>query len=87
MIYNSLILPYPTYCNIIWSIASRSRLDKIEMLKKMAMRIINKASYLDYSISIFKEIRWLKNCDNCRLQTLIFDYKYSRKLLPGKFAN
>ena len=28
-IYNSLILPYLTYCNIIWSTASHCRLDKI----------------------------------------------------------
>ena len=37
MIYNSLMLPYLTYCNIIWSSASHSRLDKIEILQKKAV--------------------------------------------------
>jgi hypothetical protein len=42
-LYNSLILPYFTYCNKMWITASHNRLYKLINLQKRAVRIIAKS--------------------------------------------
>ena len=49
MVYNSLILPYFTYCNLKWSNVFESRLDKLVVLQKKDIRIIGKAEYLAHA--------------------------------------
>ena len=56
MVFNSLILPYFTYSNLIWSNAFESRLiwsnafesrpNKLVVLHEKAIRIIGKAEFL-----------------------------------------
>ena len=40
-VYNSLILPYFSYCNLIWHTASAKRLEKLLILPKKVVRIIS----------------------------------------------
>ena len=77
LVYNSLILPYLTYCNLIWSCVSPSTINRIVTLQKKAVRIINKAGYRDHTTPLFKKLGLLKFEDIHRQQILIFMYKFS----------
>ena len=49
MIYNTLILPYIHYCNIVWGNCCKTKLDHILLLQKKAVRICLKAKYLSHT--------------------------------------
>ena len=87
MVYNSLILPYLTYCNLIWSNAFESRLNKLVVLQKKAIRIIGKAEYLAHADLLFKQFWLLQINDIGQQQISVFVYKFIRKELPPNFAN
>ena len=41
MLYNALVLPYLDYCNLIWSAAIESDLNRLAILQKKAIRLCN----------------------------------------------
>ena len=63
MAYNSLILPYFTYCNWIRSNAYESRLNKLVVLQKKIIRIIGKAEYFAHADLLHKQF-WLLQIDD-----------------------
>ena len=52
-LYNSLVSPYLTYCNIIWGNAANTHLNKLLLLQKKAVRIISSAEYRAHSDPLF----------------------------------
>ena len=52
-IYNSLIAPYLRYGLIAWGQAAKSRLDKLLVLQKRALRFIHFANSRDHAIPLF----------------------------------
>ena len=87
MVYNSLILPYFTFCNLILSNALESRLYKVVVLQMEAIRIIGKADYLAHTDPLFIKFGLLKIDDIGQQQISIFVYEFIKKLLPANFAN
>ena len=83
MIYNSLILPYLTYCIDIWGNTYKSRIRDLILLQKRAVRIIDNAGYRDHTTSIFRKYKLLKLEDIIHLQTCILMYKADKGTLPG----
>ena len=86
-LYNSLVLPYLNYCNMIWISASQYRLCKLTVLQKRIVRLIGKAERLEHSSPLFKQHNILKIMDIGVFQKLVFMYKFSRNLLPENFGN
>ena len=60
MLYNSLVLPYINYCNIIWGNCGKSKLSHILLLQKKAVRICTKSSYLMHTDPLFHQLKILK---------------------------
>ena len=77
LVYNSLILPYLNYCNLIWFCASPKAINKIVTLQKKAIRIINNAGYREHSIPLFKKLGLLKVEALNRQQILIIMDRFS----------
>jgi len=44
-IYHAIVLPYFTYCNIIWGGAANCHIEKLLKLQKRAVRVITDSSY------------------------------------------
>ena len=86
-LYNTLILPYITYCNIIWANCSKMKINSIVLLQKRAIRICTHSNYLANSNPLFSQLKTLKVYDIHTLQTAIFMYKYTSKTLPASFLN
>jgi len=86
-LYNSLVLPYLNYCNMIWISASRYRLCKLTVLQKRIVRLIGKTDRLEHSSPLFKQHNILKLTDIGIFQKLVFMYKFSKSFLPENFRN
>ena len=52
-IYRSLILPYLSYGIVVWGQAAQSNLDKLLILQKRALRLIQFAPYRSHAIPLF----------------------------------
>jgi hypothetical protein len=85
MLYNTLILPYFQYCNIIWANTYPSHLDKLIKLQKRGMRIISAASYRAHTTELFKKHRQLILYDINKLQIAAFMFMFHNKSLPAIF--
>ena len=85
MVYNSLVLPYLSYCNLVWACNSTNKLNSIIVLQKRAVRNIAKAESCAHSSPLFKKLDLLKVSDICCFQTALFMFKFSQFQLPCKF--
>ena len=58
-LYMSLVMPYLSYCNIVWSSAFKTLLKPLVILQKKCIRSITKSEYLAHSEPLFKECKLL----------------------------
>ena len=85
MLYNTLILPYISYCNSVWGHSSDLNTNRILRLQKKALRICTGSHYLANTDPLFYELHTLKIKDINIFQTSIFMFKFKSKLLPETF--
>ena len=76
-LYNSMILPYLYYCN----------LQRIVILQKRALRIVNNSTYDANTSPIFKDLKLLKFHDVHSFQLGLFMFSLKNSTLPSKFNN
>ena len=62
-LYYSLVYPYIIYCILIWGNTYQTHLNKIILLQKRIIRIVNNASYLAHTSILFHQMRVLKFSD------------------------
>ena len=86
-LYNSMFLPYISYCIIIWGCASDTVLLPVLKLQKRAIRYIFNLPARASTSNVFHEHNILKLNDLFRYQLGVFMYKYHKKLLPNVFNN
>ena len=87
MLYNSLIFPYISYCNIVWGNSSDLNINAILRLQKKAIRICTGSHFIANTNPLFHRLRTLKIADVNTLQTAIFMYKLTSNILPINFEN
>ena len=85
MLYNSLLLPYMTYCNLVWASGGKTKINSIYLLQKKALRLCTGSHYLEHTYPLFSELKTLHIFDINTLQSLM--YKYKNKLLPESFKD
>ena len=87
-LYYTLVYPYFHYCNIIWANNYPSRLTRIEILQKRAVRIIAKIQYRDSTVNFFKELKILKIKEINELEMSLFMFKlYNNQIFDGCFLS
>ena len=86
-LYNSLMLPYLTYCTTAWAGGSPNRLKPIFLLQKRLIRIIAGVHYLAHSSPLFKSLNLLSIYDIYRHQLATLMYRHQSGLLPSIFKN
>ena len=82
MLYNSLILPYINYCNIVWTGTGSTKLDAIYKLQKKALRICTCSSYLASSCPLFYKLNTLNVFDIRKLQIALLMFKCLNNIAP-----
>ena len=84
-LYNSMVLPYLYYCNLVWGSAYKSNLKRLTILQKRAIRIVSRSGCDAHTDPIFKEFKILKITSIYLLQLGNFMYSFSTGNLPPKF--
>ena len=82
LLYSTLVLPYFSYCNIVWGGAGKSVLSRLIILQKRALRIITHSDYCAHTNPIFIQLQLLKLSDLHLFQLCVFMYKTKHHLLP-----
>ena len=86
-LYYSLIYPYITYCNSIWSSTYATNLNIIYCLQKRAVRAITNSDYRAHSAPLFSKLGILDIYQINTFQIAKFMYCYHNNLLPPLFFN
>ena len=74
MLYDSLFVPYLTYCSEIWGNTYKTNINCVYLLQKKVLRIVCNVDYRYHSI--------LKLFDSIELKTAMLMYKANKKMLP-----
>ena len=82
-LYDTLILPYLNYCNILWGNAYKSHTSNIFRLQKRALKLCHTLK-MQASDNLFIITNKMSFYDIHKLQTaqLVFQYFHHEKLLP-----
>ena len=81
-LYNSLFLPYLTYCCIVWGNTFTTRLQPLILSQKRAIRIVFKVSKFTHSTKLFYDSFSLKFLDIVKINSLSLMFKAYHKMLP-----
>ena len=68
MLYNSVILPYTDYCNIVWATHPSTLLDKLYRIQKKSVCILTSSDRKAHAAPLFRQIGILKVYDVNKLQ-------------------
>ena len=83
ILYNSLLIPYLTYCTEVRGNTYKTHLKPLFPKQKKAIQIVNKARYLEHTDALVKTLNTLPLLSLIKLITAIFMYKiYYRKMPP-----
>ena len=63
MLYNTLILPYLSYCSEVWGRTYKTNLNPLFVKQKTFLRIIGKLSRYDHTTPLFLKFNILKLFD------------------------
>ena len=85
ILYFALVYPYLQYCVTIWGSTYSSNLNRIVLLQKRAVQIVDKQFFGAHTTPIFYKHKILKFEDIYLLQLGKFMYLYQQKLPPDCF--
>ena len=80
-LYDSLSVPFLTYCSEIWGNTYKTNINCVYSLQKKVLRIVCNVDYRYHTNVLFKELRILKLFDSIELKTAMLMYK-AKKMLP-----
>ena len=83
LLYNTLILPHLNYCAVIWGSAYRSKLRRIIILQKRAVRIIDHKPHLFHTAQLFVKFNILKMPDLVVQQNIVILLAFLNNTLPS----
>ena len=86
-LYNTLVLPYINYCNIIWANNKPTRLQPLLLLQKRCMRVITNSPYNSHSSPLFAKLNQLTITDINKVLIATFMFRYHSHCLPNIFVN
>ena len=84
-LYYSLVYPYLTYCNLIWASTYDTRLNRLVILQKRAIRIVAGARPREHTAPLFSILKLLNIEQIKTVQIGEFLYRYEHGLLPLAF--
>ena len=74
-LYNSIVLPYLTYCSVAWGNTFRTHTDKLKILQKKVIRLVTNSNFRHPSKPLFLQLKLLPFDELVSLSCLIFMFK------------
>ena len=87
VLYNSLILPYLLYCNLIWASTYPTHIQPLFILQKKAVRIITCSPFCTHSQPLFDKLKVLTIFNIYKFQISCFVFSHLNKLLPNPLSS
>ena len=85
-LYDTLVLPYLNYCNIVWANNKTTRLQPLVLLQKRAMHLITTSAYNAHTIPLFSKLNRITLVDMNKLLIATFMFRSHMKSLPNIFS-
>jgi hypothetical protein len=86
-LYKSLIMPHLQYCNLIWGNAAKVHLQRLVLLQKRAIRLVNRLGSRDHTGPYFVLDNLLMVPDMYQMSCAAFLYKLKFNTYPSFFIN
>ncbi len=86
-IYNSLVVPYFTYCSTVWKDGNNTNFEKLYKLQKRAARIITGSNYETRSKIIFQSLGWNSIDNILKKREFLITFKAIRGIAPECIYN
>ena len=86
-LYYSLVYHYFQYCIIVWGSTYPTHLNRLILLQKRIIRIVNKKPFDAHTDPLFRDSKFTKFADIYSLHLGKFMYSYNNNLLPPSFSN
>src|ERR1043165_5694235 len=86
-LYYWLVYPYLSYCNMVWESTYVTRLYRLNVLQKRAVRLVAEVPYGSHTAHIFKTLKMLKIDQIGILQIGEFMYRFDRNLLTSIYKH
>ena len=81
-LYNTLVLPYLTYCTLVWGDKNNANLESLFITQKKVIRTCTYSLWLEHSTPLFLSLNKLKICNIYTYQLAVHMYHYHHNLLP-----
>ena len=85
ILYYTMIYPYLNYCCLIWGVNYASQLQRLNMLQKRAVRLIEKIYPPSSSAPVFKKHKLLNIEEIAKTQMVLVMHKFLIGILPSSF--
>ena len=85
-LYNTMVLPFISYCIHVWGKAANTHLDKIHILQKKIVRIISGVPPRTHSQPLFDKLKVMTIHQIYEYYVCVFMYKLHYKQLPPLFS-
>ena len=86
LLYNSLILPYISYCAPIWGLNYETNLKPLITIQKRAIRLLAGARPFSHTSPLFRDLKLLKLTDLIKYQILLIMHDCLFERLPQPLA-
>ena len=87
LLYNSMILPHLNYCAAVWGVNYGTAINKLLLLQKRAVRIIDKTSYLSHAKPLFIKHKILEFPEIVQEQCIMIILAHLNEDLPAPIAD
>ena len=82
MLYNSLFIPYLTYCTEVCGNTHKTNLKPLFLKQEKVIQIVKKEKYLEHTVGLFKTLNILPLFQLIKLRESIFMHKIYYGKMP-----
>ena len=86
-LYNTLVLPYLSYCTIVWGDKNNANLDSLFLTQKKIIRTCTNSLWLAHTTPLFLSMKKFKIHDIYTYQLACHMFRYHNDLLPSDLPN
>jgi len=86
-IYYSLFYSHMSYGILVWSLTAQKNIEKITLLQKKCLRILNFSGFIEHTNPLFIKNKIVKFSDIIKMNQLLLANQFYNDVLPGDLRN
>lgn len=87
LLYNAILLPHLTYCNLVWGINYPTHLNRLHLLQKRAARVILGLGYIDSVKHRLQEVGIIAIDELIQKRCMLLVYKIKHSMAPSQMQH